>query len=269
VAAVAAAAVVAVVLTRPASHTEVRPQILAQPSVAAGADSGAVRSARALPAPRAKAFGVPVTPGRLQQVTATLSLTVPTQSALSAATRRAVATAASLGGHVDSVTVDGGRARIVLAVPRARIQAAVTRLGGLGTLAAEHFEVRDLSSGVAAVDRTIARLQRQLRALRAQPPTPATAKQIAALTARVQKLQRQEAATRRVSRFATVTLSLATPHAVAAAHRHGPLHGLVVALRWTGIGLVYALVFGVPIALLWLAVRWLRRRREDALLGVG
>jgi uncharacterized protein DUF4349 len=261
----------AVVLTRPASHAT-RPQILAQPSIAGERTPGADGAARgaAVPTPQAKAFGVPVSPGRLQKVTAALSLTVPSQAALSDATRRAVAAANSLGGHVDSIVVSEGRARVVLAVPRSRVQAAIARLGRLGTIAGEHFAVQDLSSGVAAADRTVARLQRELKALRAQPSTPATKRRIAALTARVQKLQRQEAATRRTSHFATVTVALTTPHAAAAgpAH-HGPLHGLVVALRWTGIGLVYALVFGVPLALLWLAARRLRRRREDALLGLG
>lgn len=263
VAAAAAAAAVAVVLTRPAHHPAARPEILARPSVAGAASDAAV------PARRAKSFGVPVSPGRLQKVTATLSLSVRSQAALSQATRRAVATAASLGGHVDSIAVSEGRARVVLAIPRTHVQAAIARLGRLGTIAGEHFAVQDLSGGVAATDRTIARLQRELKALRAQPSTAATQRRIAALTAQVQRLQRKEAATRRTSHFATVTLALATPHAAVAPAHHGPLHGLVVALRWTGIGLVYALVFGLPLAALWLAARRLRRRREDALLGVG
>lgn len=262
VAAAAAAAVLAVVLTRPASHSP-QPRILARPGVAGTAHGVAT------PAPQAKAFAVPVSPGRLQKVTATLSLTVRSQAALSDATRRAVAAATSLGGHVDSIAVSEGRARVVLAIPRNHVQAAIARLGRLGTIAGERFAVQDLSSGVAATERTIARLQRELKALRAQPSTPATQRRIAALTAQVQKLQRREATTRRASHFATVALALATPHAAAAPAHHGPLHGLLVALRWTGIGLVYALVFGVPLALIWLALRWVRRRREDALLGVS
>jgi hypothetical protein len=262
VAAAAAAAAVAVVVTRPAHH-RAQPEILARPSVAGAASDAAV------PAPRAKAFGVPVSPGRLQKVTATLSLSVRSQAALSDATRRAVATAASLGGHVDSIAVSDGRARVVLAIPRIHVQTAITRLGRLGTIAGEHFAVQDLSSRAAAADRTIARLQRELKALRAEPSTPATQRRIAGLTAQVQRLQRAQATTRRTSHFATVTLALAVPHAAVAAVHHGPLHELVVALRWTGIGLVYALVFGLPLGALWLAARWLRRRRENALLGVG
>jgi molybdopterin-guanine dinucleotide biosynthesis protein A len=59
----------------------------------------------------------------------------------------------------------------------------------------------------------------------------------------------------------------------AATHKqgHGPLHGVVVGLRWLGIGAVYALAIGTPIALLalvvWLVARVVRRRREDALLS--
>jgi hypothetical protein len=52
----------------------------------------------------------------------------------------------------------------------------------------------------------------------------------------------------------------------------GPLHGLGVAFRWIGIGAVYALALGGPVALLlvlvWLGVRVVRRRRENALLEI-
>ena len=52
---------------------------------------------------------------------------------------------------------------------------------------------------------------------------------------------------------------------------HGPLHGLVVALRWIGIAAIYVLALGAPALLLvglgWLAVRTIRRRRENALLS--
>jgi hypothetical protein len=55
-------------------------------------------------------------------------------------------------------------------------------------------------------------------------------------------------------------------------HTHGPLHGVGVALKWLGIGAVYALAIGAPVAvlllLLWLGVRVVRRRRENALLEI-
>jgi hypothetical protein len=85
-------------------------------------------------------------------------------------------------------------------------------------------------------------------------------------------LQRGEATTRRTAHYATVDLHLETPLVtIASKHGHGPLHGVVVALTWLGIGAVYALAIGTPLVvlglLIWLAVRVIRRRREDALLS--
>ena len=72
-------------------------------------------------------------------------------------------------------------------------------------------------------------------------------RQIAALTTRIERLQRAEAATLRAARYATVSLHLATPAPVVPKHHgHGPLHGLGVAFRWIGIGAVYGLALGVP-----------------------
>jgi len=88
---------------------------------------------------------------------------------------------------------------------------------------------------------------------------------------RIETLQRGEATTRRNAHFATVNLHLGTPLVtVVQKHKHGPLHGVGVALTWLGIGAVYALAIGTPVAVLlvltWLGVRVVRRRRENALL---
>jgi hypothetical protein len=150
---------------------------------------------------------------------------------------------------------------------------AISRLSALGTIVAEQVDVQDVQAGLNATDRRIARLQKQLAVVRAQDvQTDAVKRQIAALTARIERLQRQEAATVRATRYATVHLHLGTEAAVAPPHRgHGPLHGLVVAFRWIGIGLVYALALGGPLVVLvllaWLAARTIRRRREEALLN--
>jgi hypothetical protein len=51
----------------------------------------------------------------------------------------------------------------------------------------------------------------------------------------------------------------------------GPFHGLGVIAHWSWIGAVYVLALGLPLLLLgfliWLAVRAVRHRREDALLS--
>src|SRR5512146_1054386 len=219
---------------------------------------------------------VPPARGRLQDYDATLSLRVHDATALSAATKRALRIVRSLGGFAGSVNlnVDGaeGEATLRLRVPVTHVQDAVQRLSELGTITGESVGIQDVQAGVNALDRTIARLQKQLRGLRAQPQTPAVQRKIAALTARVQQLQRSRANTVRNARLATISLQLTTrtPVVQPKPAQHGPLHGAVVALSWLGIGALYALVVGGPVALVllavWLAARALRRRSERRLL---
>lgn len=219
---------------------------------------------------------VPPSPRRVQRYGATLSLRVPTAARISDAVRQALRIAGSLSGYASSVHVDtasgSGSAELVLRVPRANVQRAISRLSQLGTITGEQVDVQDLQAGLGATDRTVARLQRELARLRSQQQTDAVRRQIAALTARVVALQRSRASTVRSAHFATVRLTLATPAPKhAQTHGHGPLHGLAVAFRWLGIGLAYGLALGVPAlvlaALVWLALRTVRRRREDALLA--
>jgi hypothetical protein len=150
----------------------------------------------------------------------------------------------------------------------------MTRLAQLGTITAENVDVQDVQAGLNATDRRIARLQSELRTLRAAQQTPRVQQKIAALTAQVQRLQRSEHLTLQQVALATISLHLQTKNAVVTPkkkHGHGPLHGLGVAFRWIGIGAIYALALGTPLAillaLLWLAARAVRRRREDALLS--
>lgn len=244
----------------------------------------AVHGEAALPAaaPRAALSGpgalqaVPASPGRVQRYSATLSLRVPSTARVSDAVQRALRIAGSLSGYPASVHVDAsgatGSAELVLRIPRSNVRQAVTRLSQLGTITGERVDVQDLQAGLNSTDRTVARLQRELAQLRAQQPTDAVKRRIAALTARIVALQRSKAATLRSAHFATVQLTLSTPAPKRAqSHGHGPLHGLGIAFRWIGIGLVYVLALGVPalvvIALGRLAVSTARRRREDALLA--
>ena len=266
-AAVAAAAVFA---TRPThEQAAVRPQIVEHGSVSAGSSSTASVHARATPAPLA----VPSPADRAQNVDETLALQVDTPKVVSDGVKSALRITASLGGYPKSVHASthgsSASASLVLKIPRANVQAAVTRLSALGTIVAEHVDVTDAQAGLNATDRTIARLQRQLKVLRAQQPPPTA--QILQLEQRIVRLQRAEAAARLRAHYATVSLRFATPPVAVATHEHGPLHGVVVALKWLGIGAVYALAIGGPIVLLallvWSAVRFFRRRREDALLS--
>jgi hypothetical protein len=219
---------------------------------------------------------------RAQSYGATLHLRLPDGPAVAAAARRAVQIAEALGGYPQSVEVSvgarTGSARIALRVPRSRVGAAVARLSALGSVIGEHVSITDLQAGVDTTSQRIVRLERELAATRhEEPQTAATRRLIAALTAQIEGLQRARAATLRAARDATVTLDMATP-AAKAAHphphprvHHGPFHELGVVFRALGVGAVYALALGTPLALLAAGLWWLggrlRRRREERLLS--
>lgn len=215
-------------------------------------------------------------PGRVQRYGAYLALRVPTPDGVSTGVKRALRVAASLGGYPTSVHASShgkeASADLTLKVPRSHVQTAITRLSSLGTITSEQVDVQDVQAGLNATDRTIARLQAQLAALRHAEQTAETKARIAALTTRVERLQRAEASAIRAARFATISLHLETPaKAVPASHGHGPLHGLAVAFRWIGIVAIYVLALGAPLvvlaALAWWTVRAVRRRRENELLA--
>jgi hypothetical protein len=214
--------------------------------------------------------------GRAQRYSATLELRVPSASAVSGTTTRALRIVDDLGGYPTRVDVDArqeaGSAYLRLRVPRARVQEAVRRLGALGTIVAADVSIQDLQVGVDAAGQQIARLQERLATLRAQPQTEEVQRQVAALTAQIERKQRARAATLASAQLALVELRIATPpEAVDESDGNGPLHGLGVIFRWTGIVAVYAVAIAVPIAALvalgWLLARRVGRRREERLLS--
>ena len=225
----------------------------------------------------AKAFAVPSPKGRVQIYDATLSLRVEHAGDVSDGVKRALRVTTSLGGYSSSVHAETHGSRAVadlkLRIPRSRVQEAMARLAQLGTITDENVSTVDQTALLNNTDRAIARLQKQLATLRAAPTTPENDRRIAALVKRVETLQRGEATTRRNAHYATVRLHLETPLVtVVKKHDHGPLHGVGVALTWLAIGVIYALAIGAPVALLvgsiWLAIRVVRKRRENALLEI-
>jgi hypothetical protein len=275
---VAAAVAASIVFTRPDHHNRV-----ATPSpVADSGETRALRSSATTPktfsqsGTAATKLAPQPSAGRAQRYGADLTLRVATPNRVSDGVKRALQIASSLGGYPTSVHASSksraASADLVLRVPRSHVQEAIQRLSALGTITAERVDVEDVQAGLNAADRTIERLQRELRTLRAEKQTPQVEQRIRSITARVERLQRQAAAAIRATRFATIQLHLQTPQA-AAPHHHsnGPLHGLGVAFTWIGIGAIYALALGLPLAALfalaWFAARTVRRRREDALLS--
>ena len=266
---VAAAVAATIVFTRPANHQrtalEHTPGALTiAPNVGAATDKAA-----------AKAFSVPSPKNRVQTYDATLSLRVEHARDVSDGVKRALRITTSLGGYSSSVHAETHGSRAVadlkLRIPRSRIQAAMAELAQIGTITDENVTTVDQTALLNNTDREIARLQKQLTVLRAEPKSPQNDRRIAALVKRVEALQRGAATTRRNAHYATVNLHLETPLVtVVEKHGNGPLHGVGVALTWLGIGVVYALAIGTPVLLLlalaWFGVRVVRRRRENALL---
>lgn len=252
---VAAAIAASIVFTRPSD----RPTAV-QPSLSLTvADSARAPASRPPLAP--KALNVPSRPNRVQDYAATLRLRV---ESISDAIKSSLRITSSAGGYPVSVHARGGEANLVLRIPRVRVQDTLARLSRLGSITTESVDVVDRQAGLNTTARTIARLQARLR-------SETDPKKRAALTTRIERLQRAAATTRRIAHYATVRLQLATPRAATKDDGRGPLHGVGVALRWAGIGAVYALALGGPlvllVALVWLGVRAVRRRREDALLS--
>ena len=267
-----AAAIAAAVFLPGGSHqmtTAEREAVIAQNRIdkLGVASSTAPTFHSAAPAPNAH---------RYQYYNASLELRVRDAGGVSDGARRATAIANSLSGYTQSTNLDAGGhsgyADIVLRVPIAHVQQAVRELSALGTVIGEHFSVSDVTAKVNATERLIASLQRQLADLRTRYQDTRTQRQEDALAARIRSLQRGNAGTIRQAHYATVNLQLTTATPPPVKHPgHGPLHGIGVAFRWIGIGLVYALAFGAPLAALatlgWLAARTVRRRREEALLS--
>jgi Domain of unknown function (DUF4349) len=272
---VAAAVAAVVVVTRPAGRPAAQPE--QSVVLRAQAQTATVAHGSIAAAPKALDRLAPAqNPNRAQRYEAYLALRVHSGDGVSNGVKRAQQIITSLGGYSLSVQAasesEAASADLTLKVPRVHVQEAITRLSALGTITGEQVEIQDVQAGLNATDRLIARLQRQVRDLRTQAQTDAVTRQIAAITARIERLQRQERATLRETHYATVQLHLATKSAASPKkHHHGPLHGLGVTFRWIGIGAVYALALGTPLLvvllLLWLAARSIRRRREDALLS--
>jgi hypothetical protein len=243
---VAAAVAATVIFTRPSHHNPVAHGEAIERAHAPTTLSKAYGSVKGIPAPSTT---------RVQRYGATLRLRVADTGAVSDGVTRAIRIARSLGGYESTVHTnlngENGAADLTLRIPRANVQQAVARLTKLGTVTSEQVDITDLTAGLNQTDRTIARLQRRLAQLRAQQAPPA---QIAALTAQIQRLQRGESATKQTAHYATVRMHLGTPPHVV--QHHYTRNAIVL-----GVSALVLLLIG------WLAVRTVRRRREDALLS--
>ena len=235
-----------------------------------------------------RGVGLPITPGRLTEVHASLRLRVSNVDRLSKATARAMRITRSLGGFVQSVeygTPSGGNgdAYLTVRIPVGRVQQAVTRFTALGSILSQHLSIRDLQDQANAEVLRILRLRElaaELRAKLSGTLTPAERVAVQARLDAVRGLLRakagQHAGTLRQGRLSTFELELTTRKGAAAAPSHPGRIGRAArhafsALSKTIAGALYALIVLSPLLVLAAAVLWgaryRRRRVEQRLLA--
>ena len=206
---------------------------------------------------------------RLQRYQATLRLRVDDVAGLSSAAKRAMNLANGLGGYVASVQYatrsKGGGATLVLRVPVAKVQTALTRLAALGTILQQHTGILDVTRRVDRDALQIARLEHALA-----KASPAEA---ALIRTKLATLRAKHARLLKSARLAKITLALTTPaqHQAAAPSRFDrTLDDAGSVLLREGEILLYALVVAGPLLLLGgagiAAARGARRRGDRRLL---
>jgi Domain of unknown function (DUF4349) len=233
-------------------------------------------------------LGLPITPGRLTDVHASLRLRVRNVEGLSKATARAMRITRSLGGFVQSVdygTPSGGNGDAYLAVriPVGSVQKAVARFTTLGSIQSQHLSIRDLQNQANAEELRILQLRQLAAQLRAKLAGSLTPEERVAVQARLDAVRGllraktgQHAGTLRQGRLSTFELELTTRKGAAAAPGHPSRIGRAArhafsALSKTIAGLLYALIVLSPLLVLAVAVLWgaryRRRRVEQRLLA--
>ena len=223
---------------------------------------------------------------RLQRYDVRLRLRVRDLESLSSATKRAMAATRRYGGYVASVTYAAptakrGGAHLVLMVPIDRVQDALQRLSGLGTILAQHVSIQDLQRQVdeesSAITRLARRIERTKAALAGSSLTPAQRLELerglASDQRRLRALRGTKTTTVRRAAFARIELALVTRKAVAGhSSRLGrTFRDAASVLGREGEVLLYALIVAGPLLLLGAAglaaSRTARRRADQRLLS--
>src|SRR5919201_4858230 len=232
--------------------------------------------------------GLPIAPGRLTEVHASLRLRVRNVDGLSKATAQAMRITRNLGGFVQSVdygTPSGGNgdAYLTVRIPVGNVQRAVARFAALGSILSQHLSIRDLQNQSNAEVLRILQLRQLAAQLRAKLQGSLTPEERVAVQARLDAVRGQprektgqHAGTPREGRLSTFELELTTRKHAAAAPSHPGRIGRAArhafsALSKTIAGLLYALIVLSPLLVLAAAVLWgaryRRRRVEQRLLA--
>ena len=236
-----------------------------------------------------RAASLPVSRARLQDYRASMRIRVRDVERLSGATTAAIRTTRRLGGYVVAVDYDtpGGRrggAFLQVRVPIGRVQEAIARFSGLGTILAQDIRIRDVQGRVDEFAKRIARMRRQLAEVNAELRAPGLGQDERrrlelrrdGLERRLRALSRGRSGTIRQARLATLTLALTTPKGEQEEKPAPPgrieralddAGGILVKeLAWT----LYVLIVAAPFVLLLLLAlaggRYATRRADQRLL---
>jgi hypothetical protein len=290
VAAVAIALVGAAALRGVLGAGETHPNALAhkRPAVERAVGHAATSDSLQAAAPAATRKGfVPAVGGgaRLTQVVASLRLRVADGGALSHATGEATRIARAFGGYAASVdyrTPQGRAAQafLELRIPTRRVQAALARLGGLGTIVSQRLATRDLENQLERQTAQIAQLREQIRLTLAALRDPSLSavdrirlqlKLNEAKRALGQRLHARKG-TIAAGTLSRVALVLTTQQRTAVAHTASRLHRMLAsAASFLGLEAtiaLYALIVVSPLLPFAVAAWWLRRRRDERLLAL-
>ena len=222
---------------------------------------------------------------RAQEWDVTLELRVRDNDRLSGASADAIRTTRELGGYVVSSNVStsgaNGTSQLVLRVPTRRIQDAIARFSGLGTITAQNVAVQDRQADLDRLARRIDALRVQIAELnlRLRTETLNEAERLRLelrrqrLTGLVNQLtaQRRSVATEVALAEVQLTVRTGASTAVATESRIGraagdALHVLAVA----GAAAIFVAILLVPLLAIGLAIllarRESRRRAEQRLL---
>lgn len=261
------------------AKTRATPDTVESGAPAQSEDSGAAAGSAAPPSTGL----VAPTPGTLQRFEAELSLKVEDVEALSDATKRAQRIAIDHGGSVASLSYDApsqgvGGAQITLRIPTSRVQSALAELSQLGTILGQRYGIQDLQQQADSLQKQIEETQRRIARILAQLGNPdVTAENEAVLRSRLANARAELAGLREAMRTtraegatSTVYVSLTTEEIEAVPAGGSRLDDVKDVLAWEAIAALYVLVVAGPIVLLallvWLTLRWARRREASRLL---
>lgn len=227
--------------------------------------------------------------GRPQRYSAELQLEVRDADSLSDATQDALSIVRSLGGYAVSTSFgtseQTGAAALVVRVPTAKVQDALVRLSGLGTIVGQQVQIDDLGDHVSTLEQRETTLREQIARLTARlQDDELAAEPRATLVARRASAHReladvraQAAAVDREATLATISLSLRTEDAAAIpatpSRFDRAVDRTVDILAWEAIAVLYVAVVAGPFVLLalgaWVARRTQRRREDERLLSTS